>query len=79
MTLLPQNQLFFDLGRAAYNREFFKGTYSRIQILQRSQHEVMALQAENRALEAEKRQLMLRRKRLFDEFTQASWGGDRNL
>ena len=25
-------QLFFDLGRAAYNREFFKGTYSRIQV-----------------------------------------------
>ena len=29
----------------------------------------MALQAENRALEAEKRQLMMRRKRLFNEFT----------
>ena len=39
------------------------------QILQRSQHEVMALQAENRTLEAEKRQLMVRRKRLFNEFT----------
>ena len=25
-------ELFFDLGRAAYNREFFKGTYSRIQV-----------------------------------------------
>ena len=39
------------------------------QILQRSQHEVMALQAENRTLEAEKRLLMVRRKRLFNEFT----------
>ena len=40
-----------------------------LQILQRSQHEVMALQAESRTLEAEKRQLMVRRKRLFNEFT----------
>ena len=37
--------------------------------MQRSQHEVMALQAENRALEAQKRELMMRRKRLFNEFT----------
>ena len=43
--------------------------YTSLQILQRSQHEVMALQAESRTLEAEKRQLMVRRKRLFNEFT----------
>jgi hypothetical protein len=64
-----QSQLFFELGRAAYNREYFKGTFSRIQILQRARHEVLAAQGATQALEAEKRDLMQKRKRLFDQFT----------